>query len=268
VLLVCNRVGVRNPIVYAGLGVALWLAILNSGVHATIGGVLLAATIPSRTRIDEDTFATRAEAAIFEFRNASDSSASTVMSNPAQQEALHNLERAVEAVQSPLLRIEHGLHGLVAFVIMPLFAFANAGVRLSRDLFAGLSWSVVFGVGMGLVAGKVIGISLASWGAVRAKAAVLPNQTTWKSVFAVSWLGGIGFTMSLFVATLAFGSGPLLDSAKVGILAASLIAGVVGWAVLLITFPRPPRSPTTESLPAESQATPLPHHRPSRRAAR
>ena len=121
---------------------------------------------------------------------------------------------------------------------MPLFAFANAGVQLTRELFAGLSWSVVLGVGLGLVAGKVIGISLASRAAVRMGIAALPNQTTWRSLFAVSWLGGIGFTMSLFIATLAFGSGPLLDSAKVGILGGSLVAGSVGAMTLLINSRR------------------------------
>jgi Na+:H+ antiporter, NhaA family len=231
-LVICNRAGVRHPFVYAALGVLLWLAVLNSGIHATIAGVLLAATIPSRTRIDEDTFATRAEAAIFEFRSASDPSATSVMSNPGQQEALHHLERAVEAVQSPLLRIEHSLHTIVAFVIMPLFAFANAGVRLSAEVFDNLSWRVVLGVALGLIIGKVAGITLASWAAVRLNTASLPNQTNWRALFGVSWLGGIGFTMSLFVATLAFGTGPLLDSAKVGILAASFVAGVAGATVL------------------------------------
>jgi NhaA family Na+:H+ antiporter len=237
-LLVCNRVGVRHPGVYALLGVALWVAILSSGIHATIAGVLLAAAIPSRTRIDEDTFAARAELTISEFREASDPDARTVLSNPAQQEALHDLERAIEAVQSPLLRVEHGLHRIVAFVIMPLFAFANAGVRLSAATFEGLAWPVVLGVAVGLVGGKVVGIMLASWTAVRLRAAALPSQATWPAIWGVSWLGGIGFTMSLFVATLAFGAGPLLDSAKIGILAASVVAGTVGAMVLRVTSRR------------------------------
>ena len=126
---------------------------------------------------------------------------------------------------------------------MPIFAFANAGVHLTRELFAGLSWSVVLGVGIGLVAGKVIGIYLASRAAVRMGVAALPNQATWRSLFAVSWLGGIGFTMSLFIATLAFGAGALLDSAKVGILGGSLVAGVVGATTLLVDSNRAARAP-------------------------
>ncbi len=190
-LVVCNRVDIRRLMPYALLGVLLWLAILHSGIHATVAGVLLAATIPFGTREGE-------------------------------------------AGQSPLLRLEHGLNKPVAFVIMPLFAFATPGVNLTRELFAALSWPVVLGVGFGLVVGKVIGIGLASWSAVRMGVAALPNQTTWRSLFAVSWLGGIGFTMSLFIATLAFGSGPLLDSAKVGILGGSLVAGIVGATNLAI----------------------------------
>jgi NhaA family Na+:H+ antiporter len=235
VLLVCNRIGVRHPGVYAMLGIGLWMAILDSGIHATIAGVLLAATIPSRTRIDEDTFANRAELAILDFRNASSPTSRTVLSNPAQQEALHDLERAIDQVQSPLLRVEHALHRVVAFVIMPLFAFANAGVRLSAETFGNLTWHVVVGVAVGLVVGKMVGITLASWGSVRMRIAALPNQATWPAVWGVSWLGGIGFTMSLFVATLAFGAGPLLDSAKIGILAGSICAGTVGTIVLRVT---------------------------------
>jgi NhaA family Na+:H+ antiporter len=115
---------------------------------------------------------------------------------------------------------------------MPLFAFANAGVRLDAAVFAGLSWRVVVGVAAGLVIGKLIGIFTASRLAVASGAAALPANVRWRDIFGVSWLGGIGFTMSLFVATLAFGEGSLLDSAKVGILSASAVAGLVGGALL------------------------------------
>ena len=239
VLMFGNRAGVRHAMFYGGLGVVLWLCVLASGIHATIAGVLLAATIPARTRIDEDTFVEDASAALRDFSNAGSPTARSVLSNPAQQEALHQLERSIDGVQSPLLRFEHRLHGVVAFVIMPLFALANAGVRLSGDVLSGLSWGVVFGILLGLVAGKVIGICAASFGATATGIAALPAQTTRRSLFAISWLGGIGFTMSLFVATLAFGSGPLLDSAKVGILAASACAGGIGAAMLVFDAKRP-----------------------------
>jgi Na+:H+ antiporter, NhaA family len=213
--------------------VALWLAVIDSGIHATIAGVLLAMTIPARTAIDEDEFTREADEALREFRDACDPESATVLSNRRQMEALHQLERSIEEVQAPLLKMEHALNKLVAFGIMPLFAFANAGVRLDASIVSTISWSVVAGIVFGLVVGKVIGITLASRLAVGARWAELPSEVGWRSVFGASWLGGIGFTMSLFVANLAFGPGALLDSAKVGILAASLIAGSVGALVLL-----------------------------------
>jgi Na+:H+ antiporter, NhaA family len=212
-LVVANRLRLRHTAIYAVLGLVLWLAILGSGIHATIAGVLLAMTIPSRTTINEDEFVERAESALEDFRAACVPDVATVMSNPQQQEALHELERSVEAVQSPLLKFEHALNRPVAFGIMPLFALANAGVRLDAGVIGAISWPVLLGVALGLVVGKFAGISLASWGAVRARVGDLPVGTTWRQIRAVSWLGGIGFTMSLFVADLAFGQGPLLDSA-------------------------------------------------------
>jgi NhaA family Na+:H+ antiporter len=232
VLFVCNRAGVRHSVVDALLGIVLWFAVLKSGVHATVAGVLLALMIPARTRIDEDQFIVSAERALKHFSAASDPDAESVMSNPEQQEALHSLERSIDLVQSPLLKMEHALHAIVAFVIMPLFAFANAGVTVNGAMLATISWPVVLGVLIGLIVGKVVGVTLASIASVRFGIASLPDQVGWSQMHAVSWLAGIGFTMSLFIANLAFESGPLLDSAKVGILSASLIAGVTGWLLL------------------------------------
>jgi NhaA family Na+:H+ antiporter len=231
-LVACNRAGVRHPAPYAVLGVLLWLAVLKSGIHATIAGVLLAMTIPARTMIDEDQFLARAGDALRDFGAASDPGAATVLSNKGQQEALHQLEGHMEQVQAPLLRMEHALHGLVAFGIMPLFAFSNAGVRVSGELFAAIAWPVALGVALGLVVGKVVGVGLATRLATRSGLAALPADVSWRMVGGASWLGGIGFTMSLFVADLAFDPGPLLDSAKLGILGASLVAGTVGYLLL------------------------------------
>jgi NhaA family Na+:H+ antiporter len=230
-LVAANRAGIRHAAVYTVLGILLWLAFLKSGVHATVAGVLLAMTIPSRTLIDEDEFADRALVAIGSFVQASGPE-TTVLSNREQQEAVHQMERACEEVQSPLLTLEHRLHGIVAFGIMPLFAFANAGVSLGAELFASVSWRVVLGIVLGLVVGKTVGITLFAWLAVRLGVAALPGAISWRMLHGASWLGGIGFTMSLFIAALAYGPGALLDSAKLGILAASLVAGVVGWTLL------------------------------------
>lgn len=226
-----NAAGVRSPWAYALIGLALWIAVLMSGVHATVAGVLLALTIPSRTRIDEAAFLRGARAALDDFHDARDPER-TVLSSHAHQEALHRLEKITEQAQPPLARLEHGLQWLVMFGIMPLFALANAGVSL-RGASHSIASPVALGVVIGLVIGKPLGIFLAAWGAVRIGIASLPAGASWRLIHGVSWLGGIGFTMSLFIAGLAFGdSAPLLTAAKLGTLLASVIAGVVGWALL------------------------------------
>lgn len=228
-----NAAGVRRPSAYALIGAALWGAVLASGVHATVAGVLLAMTIPSRTRIDEDEFLRRARRSVDEFERGCGPE-TTVLTNQMQQEALLTLETLCEQAQAPLQRTERKLHGIVAFLIMPLFALANAGVRLGGgDLASALSSPVLLGVLLGLVLGKPLGITLFSWAAVRMGVATLPSRVTWRMVHGAAWLGGIGFTMSLFVAGLAFPDMPaLLAAAKLGILAASLGAGICGWILL------------------------------------
>ena len=228
----CNAAGVRHPVAYVLLGLALWGAVFASGIHATIAGVLLAMTIPARTRIDEDEFLVRGQALLADFARASGPD-TTVLTNSDQQHALHRLEMACEQAQAPLLRMEHALHGVVAFGIMPIFALANAGVHLGGGMLAGLTWPVTNGILLGLVVGKPLGITLFAWLATRAGLTRLPAGASWRALIGVSCLGGIGFTMSIFIASLAFpGSPALLDSAKVGILGASLLAGLAGWAML------------------------------------
>lgn len=234
-----NMARVRAPWVYALIGVALWIAVVAAGVHGTVAGVLLALTIPVHTRVNESEFMAEGQKALRDFDQAletpSPGLAVTVLTNEASQYALHRLEELCEHAQPPLHRLEHGLHGLVAFGIMPLFALSNAGVHVTGDLGAALRTPVTVGVILGLVLGKPIGITLLSWLAVRAGVAAPPRQASWGALHRVSWLGGIGFTMSLFVANLAF-PGPagaqLLADAKIGILTASLLAGLGGWLLL------------------------------------
>ena len=133
-------------------------------------------------------------------------------------------------MQAPLQRLEHLLHPWVAYAIVPLFALANAGVRLAEG--ANLSSRIALGVFVGLVVGKQVGITLAAWLVVKSGLGALPEGVTWWHVYGAAWLAGIGFTMSLFVAGLAFADPNLVDQAKVGILAASAVAGAVGWVVL------------------------------------
>jgi Na+:H+ antiporter, NhaA family len=232
--LAANAIGVRAAWAYALIGLALWIAVLLSGVHATVAGVLLAMTIPSRTVIDERALLDGAHAALRDFDLASHPE-TVMLSNREHQRALRQLEVLSEKALPPLARLEYGLHGIVTFGIMPLFALANAGVDL-RGGGAALASTIGLGVILGLVVGKPIGITLASWLAVRAGVASLPAGIGWRTLAGTALLGGIGFTMSLFIASLAFGgSAEALTSAKLGTLAASLIAGVAGWLTLRFT---------------------------------
>ena len=231
ILVSCNRLGVHRPQIYAVLGAVLWLFVLKSGVHATVAGVLLALTIPARTRINEEEFVERAEEGLADFR-AADAPGTTVLSNRGHQQALQALESACASAQAPLQKMEHALHGAVLFFVMPVFAIANAGVSLGGGVGAAVRSPIAWGVAVGLVVGKPIGILLASILAVRSGMADLPAGVNWRHVHGVGWLGGIGFTMSLFVAGLAFSDHGVLDTAKIGVFAASVVAGTVGYTLL------------------------------------
>ena len=236
-----NAAGVRATWCYALIGMALWVAVLLSGVHATVAGVLLALTIPTRTRIDEAAFLRGARSALSDFHDARAPEV-TVLSSGAHQAALGRLEVLTEQAQAPLARLEHSLHGVVTFGIMPLFALANAGVSL-RGASSLLGNQVTLGVVTGLVLGKPLGIMLASWIAVRFGFATRPKGVTWGMLHGVSWLGGIGFTMSLFIAGLAYTAHPaLLTAAKLGTLIASVVTGIVGWTLLRRAIAGPPAS--------------------------
>ena len=229
--IVANAVGIRATWAYALIGIALWVAVLLSGVHATVAGVLLAMTIPSRTRIDEAAFLNGARDAIAQFHDAH-APERTVLSSRVHQDALEQLNTLTDHAQSPLIRLEHGLNGIVTFGIMPLFAIANAGVSLHGSSHL-LMTPVALGVLAGLFLGKPLGIVLASWIAIKSGMATLASDVTHRMLIGIACLGGIGFTMSLFIAALAFGgSEELLTAAKLGTFAASLLAGIVGWVIL------------------------------------
>jgi NhaA family Na+:H+ antiporter len=233
VLVAANRLGVRHPLVYALAGLVLWLAVLESGVHPTIAGVLLAFTIPSRTVLDPKEFLRHGRAVLDHFEQASNTEPYNILNDVEQQMAVEALEDACEKVQPPLHRLEEVLHPWVTFVIMPLFALANAGVALFGGGGLGLVDPVTLGVALGLLLGKPIGVFLASWTVVKAGLAALPDGVSWSHIHGAGWLAGIGFTMSLFMAGLSFSDEAHLTAAKLGILMASLCAGVVG-SVLLV----------------------------------
>ncbi len=225
-----NALGVRRLAAYMIPGVVLWFAVYQTGIHPTIAGVLLALTIPARTRLDGPSYVQRAGAQLREVAARFRDEAGI----EERHAALWELEDITQGAQAPMLRMEHGLHPWVAFVIVPLFALANAGIRFPQDVGAALSQPVVIGVVLGLVLGKQLGISAAAWVAVRSGFAALPAGVAWRHMYGAAWLGGIGFTMSLFVAELAFPDPALEDAAKLGILLASVIAGLGGFAVLFL----------------------------------
>ena len=230
-LLVVSRLGIRHPLVYAVLGVAVWLAFLYSGVHATVAGVLVAATIPIRVRVDATGFLSRSRDLLLVFERSGEYGHEDETSSE-QRAILVELEDTAREMQSPLQRFETALHPWVAFVIMPLFALSNAGVKLEGDFFEALTHPVTVGIVLGLVIGKQVGVTLFSWVAVRFGFAALPYGVTWLQFYGVALLGGIGFTMSLFITNLAFTSDLLTTEAKVGILLGSAISGVIGYLVL------------------------------------
>ena len=238
-----NAAGVRRPWAFGAIGLALWATVLASGVHATVAGVLLAMAIPVRRRLDEASFLTGARRALEDFDAAAAATAAdpdvTVLSNSDHHTAVEELEALCRHVQPPLIQIEHALHGVVAFLIMPIFALANAGVSLTGGALAGaLANPVALGAVLGLVVGKPLGIMGFSWLAIRMGVASLPEGVTPRMLLGAGVLGGIGFTMALFIAGLAFADAALLDAAKVGVLIASTVSGVVGWMILR-TAPKP-----------------------------
>jgi NhaA family Na+:H+ antiporter len=236
-MIAMNRLGVRSGLAYFLMSVGMWYFMLKSGVHATVAGVLGAFAIPVRSRIDPELFIVR----VREYLNQFDQPITerTIILSPEQQSAVEAIEREALRVQSPLQRLEHRLHYFVAFFVMPIFALANAGVALGGE--GGLNWTsrVIWGVALGLLIGKPLGIALFPWLAVRLGLAQLPQGINFVHIVGVGFLGGIGFTMALFIAGLAF-RGDELNYAKLGILAGSALAGAIGFMMLRIwTKPQP-----------------------------
>jgi Na+:H+ antiporter, NhaA family len=228
VLIGFNLIGVRRLWPYLLVGVVLWCFVHGSGVHATIAGVALAFTIPARSHTNALDFSAEARSLLDTF-DRKETGDFAVLTSTGQQETIFALERASGSVTAPLLRLEHALHNLSAFVVMPLFAFANAGVKIDLSL---QHAEIGFGIWAGLVLGKPLGIMMAALIAVKTGVAKLPQSVNWRSLLGYGFLAGIGFTMSLFIAMLAFDDPALVDAAKRGIIAGSLLAGVAG-AVML-----------------------------------
>lgn len=230
ILLSFNFAGIRKAIPYFIVAVLLWYAVLQSGVHATLAGVIGAFTVPARSKYDPNLFADLIHEQIDRF-TANRCQDDTLMTNEKLYSIVQNLEESVNGVQTPLQRLEHIWHLPVAFIVIPIFAIFNAGIPLQLEtLSKAFSHPVMLGVTFGLVFGKFIGITGACWIALRLGIGQLPTGTRFSQIAAVSVLAGIGFTMSIFIAELGFANQPgYLLMAKTGVLTASLLAGLIGF---------------------------------------
>ena len=228
-----NVLGVRNSLVYFIVGTLVWLAFFKSGVHATLASVCMAMTIPARTRIDGASVVARLRKLIARLENSKLPKGRGLLT-AEQEHTLQAMERTVEQSTAPLQQLEHALLPIVSFGALPIFALANAGLKLDGDIISSIQSPVTLGIIAGLVVGKQVGIFAFAWLAVRLGLANLPAGVSWRQIHAVSVLGGVGFTMALFIGGLAFSKPAFVEQAKLGILLASSIAAILG-CFLLIT---------------------------------
>ena len=234
-----NRMRIHNHWFYIAVGFVLWYCFLQSGIHATIAGVVAAFTVPATPHLHTGKYINYIKQNIEGFPANNDKKDNLILSKE-QINALKCIESASDKVISPLQSLEDDLHALVNYIVIPLFAFANAGVVLTSEYGGNLeigllTWAVTFG----LVVGKFIGIYLFTWLSFKCKRSTLSNGMTWSNLTGISLLGGIGFTVSLFIANLSFGDNAiLLSQAKLGVLFGTAIAGILGYIVLFFTLPK------------------------------
>ena len=227
VLIIANFSGVRRTSFYGLVGLTgVWMAFVFSGVHATIAGVLIALTIPARTKITENEYVSKLTKCLTKFKNEEQIEGSLL--SKEQAHLISKIEVLNEDAHTPLQELEHGLHPFIAFFVLPVFALSNAGVHVEGSVVEMLLHPISLGIIGGLVLGKFIGISLLSRLVVKMKIAVLPEGVTWRHIYGVAFLAGIGFTMSIFISELAFKSEEHKQIAKVGIMAASFISAIIG----------------------------------------
>jgi NhaA family Na+:H+ antiporter len=230
-MIISNILGVRSVLWYGILGIGgLWLAFLMSGVHATIAAVLAAFTIPADVKTDEVTFIKKMDGLIHKFKAAKPNNVSTVT-----KEQLHILEEVRHLSQSaliPLQRLEHSMYPLVAFLIMPIFALSNAGITISGDISSQLLSPVTLGVMFGLLAGKAIGVAGVAYILLKLKWVAMPAGLNFGHIIGAGFLAAVGFTMSLFITSLAFTNPDYTLQAKLGILIASLTGSFLGYFII------------------------------------
>jgi NhaA family Na+:H+ antiporter len=223
-----NRVGSRYQLLYVLTALVLWTAVYASGVHATIAGVVLALLTPGSPYYARETYARTATDLLARYR-----AAQRERDENRADDALGQMEEITHGTESPLDRLQRVLQPWTSYVVLPIFALANAGVPLSGDALAvALRSSVTLGIVAGLVIGKPVGILAATWFACQVGLAVRPSGTRWSQIAGLGMVAGIGFTVALFIAGLAFVDEAVLNSAKLAILGASIVAGAIGYLFL------------------------------------
>lgn len=236
VMFIGNKMGIRNILFYAIIGiVGVWIAFLLSGVHATIAAVLAAFVIPANVGIKENIFIERIKNSINKFKDILPNDKVTLTDEQIHQ--LEIIKKDTNCAIPPLQRLEHAMHPIVTFIVLPIFALANAGVSVNVDVQELFSTNVALGVSLGLLAGKVIGIVGITWLLVKLRIAPFPEGMNLRNLFGISFLASIGFTMSLFISSLAFTDEIIITQAKIGIFTASIIGGIVGFFILRTNKP-------------------------------
>lgn len=233
-LLIFNYFDLRIVSLYIFVGLFVWFCFLKSGVHPTVAGVLVALTIPARRKIKMQEFVEQTKSSLIKFKNAKWTD-SEVLLGKEQISAVDYIAENVKKVQSPVQSLENTLTNFTANMVMPIFALANASIVIVGNKFNLLN-RVTLGVGLGLLLGKVVGVSLFSWLSVRLRWAQLPTGVTWTQIIGVGFLAGIGFTMSLFITNLAYADPGVVNASKIGIVIGSIVAGVIGFVILKINF--------------------------------
>jgi NhaA family Na+:H+ antiporter len=236
-LMLCNRFGIKSLFWYILGGVALWYCFLNSGVHPTIAGVLFAITIPVKPKLDSKILKERTAKNVAALEET-DIENRDPMQDARQSKILKAIKKDTENSRPPLLKLENALIDFNAFFIIPIFAIANAGVKLDVSLLEVVSGSLGLGILLGLAVGKVLGIGLFAFIGAKLGLSELHASLRWKHIIGMGMIAGIGFTMSLFITNLAFTDPELVKVSKISILIASLIAAVGGVTTLLFTKPK------------------------------
>lgn len=254
ILVLGGFIRIQSKIFYLGIGAFIWFLFLNAGIHPTIAGVLIAFCIPSKPVFAPKNYikTIRNNIAFFASEDDEHLSSRTILSKD-QLNWLKEIESASDKVISPLQDMEDSLHPVVNYLIVPLFAFANAGIYLGGLQFDAIFSGVSLAIILGLLLGKFLGIFIFAWACIKLRWAPMPEGSNWKQLASVAMLGGIGFTVSLFIANLSFGTGDpylsvILNNAKLGILVGSFLAGFLGWLFLHITLPKTPHDQGEDSV--------------------